>query len=128
MASSTMSLNVRSSSFGGGIMESDARLSVYTIRSDLLVVVLHVEREDEVALFVLAGDRVLDADVEPVRLVGIRPRPTLHVLDARFEFVNRFLAKHRGHRGGELIVRREHQIVNLAAELGAVDPLTRCGA
>src|SRR6185436_17475238 len=108
MASSTMSLNVRSSSFGGGIMGLGAVLSGYAVRCFFVVLVLEIEREDEVAFVVLARNHVLDADVEAIRFVAIRRRRAAHFLDARLELVDRLFAVRRGHRGGERVVRREH--------------------
>src|SRR3954468_6118946 len=123
MASSTMSLKVRSSSFGGGIMGiwlvsgvGGAIGAVGAIGARLVVVLgLEVERIDEVARRVLAGDHVLDADVEPVGLVGIGPRGAGDLLDARLELVDRLLAVDLGARRGQRAVGGEHQVVDLAA-------------
>src|SRR3954465_10004670 len=103
-----MSLNERSSSFGGGIifyLRSSSSwhswiVAVRTVhgrqarrrRSNFVVLVLQVEREHQVALVVLARDHVLDPDVEAVRLDGVGRRAADHLLDPRLELVDRLLA------------------------------------
>jgi len=107
-----MSLKERSSSFG-------VRFHV--------VLVAQIEREDEVPLLVLARDHVLDADIETVRLVGVWARLTHDLLDARLVLVDRLFAVKLRARGGHVVVGREHEVVDPAAEVLAVDPLARRG-
>src|SRR5262245_47910874 len=123
MASSTMSWNVRSSSLGGGIM-----VLLVALRATVLFFRAQVEREHEVAPVVLAADHVVDADVEPVGLVGVLASSGHDLRDPRLELEDRFAAVDLGARRRHLVVGGEHEIVDPAAEIRATDPLARRGA
>src|SRR5215468_879023 len=123
-ASATMSSKARSSSFGAGIIFSASGSE----GALLLGLGLQVERIHEVPLRRVGDDRVLDVDVDLVRLVGRGPRLDLHVLDARLELEERFLTVVRGEAAGVRVVGREDEVVHVAAERGPHDPLARRGA
>src|SRR5687768_2063103 len=99
-ASSTMSLKVRSSSLGAGIMVR-ARWS----RGGLgLVGLAQVERIHQVLRVGLADDLVGDLDVEAVGLVGVGLRLDSRVGEARLVLVERLLAVVLGARRGHDVV------------------------
>src|SRR5215813_2162045 len=123
-ASATMSSKARSSSFGAGIIFS-ASGSDWAL---LLGLGLQIERIHEVPLRRVRDDRVLDVDVDLVGLIGRGPGLDLHVPDARLVLEERFLAVVRGETAGVRVVRREDEVVNVAAERRPHDPLSRRGA
>ena len=59
---------------------------------------------------------------------GFGPASALHPLDARLVLVDRLFAVDLGARGGDVGVRREHQLVDRAAELRPHRPLAGRGA
>jgi hypothetical protein len=84
---------------------------------------LQVEREHEVALHVLLRDHVLDVDVEAVGLIGMSVRGAGHSADPRLVLVQRLFAIHLGARRGDVVIGREHQVVDATAEVGAAQAL-----
>src|SRR5215475_14135553 len=99
-----------------------------TVESGSVVRGNHVEREDEVAWAVGAADRVADVDVEGAGVHGVEADRDVGDLDARLPALQRqaHLVGDRARRG--LVGRREHQVVDAAAELGTHRPLTGGGA
>ena len=55
-------------------------------------------------------------------------RVHVDLLDARLVLVDRLFAVDLGARRGDVVVRREHQVVDPAAEVGPLDPLAGRGA
>src|SRR5687768_16842403 len=131
IASSTMSWKLRSSSLGDGIMSWDSwprRRARSRARGFFVFGLEQVERVDEVLLLGLACDLVADADVEPARLVLVGERVALDRRDPLLVLVERLFAVVLGASGGLVVVGREHEVVDPAAEVGPVDPLPRRGA
>src|SRR5262249_8219506 len=123
-ASATMSSKARSSSFGAGIIFS----AFGSEGAFLLGLGLQVERIHEVPLRRGGDDRVLDVDVDLVRLVGRGPRLDLYGLYSRARPYQRFPGVRPGEAAGVRVVRREDEVVHVAAERGPHDPLARRGA